>query len=1258
MVVEFKETVTVDNAEGFRLTGGAARISRLLSGNRSSRLVFQLTDYVLPDDQFKLLHWSELSDARLANQKLASFEDVVVTNALSDYQGNGKLYYVLSSQGNDGNLGLSKNEPLRTIARAQAIAGAGDFILLKRGDRWSTRVIITNSGQPGRYITYAAYNRGAKPIVHSMLIGKDKLRGRQVEMATVAIRGADYIQIDNIHVKTDGKGTARTKDDGIQIGDGAKYAVVSNCTVEGIKSQGYWGIRVTVDGLPNTTRPEVYNCEVFNYYANMGTQIWPHDGKHGIEEGGLIENCISRDPITPNNEVGFSWENIMINRGDFHGFVIRKNKVYNYVASGIETFASKNVIVEYNEIYDPLNTNIGGKGIKAGGYNSAAQTAPGVGEIYSEDIIIRYNKVYNIIRGNTKNVNAIDASGARSGEIYGNLVYNVKGIGIKIAGQSNSTGWEIYNNTVLDCGEDAIQVYSSGPHAANVRIKNNILEGKLNDINIMLNGGPGKVAGQNNLLLNGKARGSYAGKSDSKPNMGALFVDRSKYNYQLKPNSYALNKGVSIEGFYKGIDGNPTVKAPDIGAYQFAQEELSPSPAPQPIPSPTPEPSPSPSPEPAPSPSPAPAPQPSPSPSPNANQGLHYRYYHGSWHELPDFSGMEAVKSGTVADFSLEPRTQQDDYGFLYEGYIQIKQAGKYTFYTKSDDGSKLWINEQLLVDNDGLHALQERLGAVYLTEGYHPIRVTFFDRKYADGLQVSYEATGIAKQTIPGEVLFTKAPQPEPIASVSGLHYRYYHGSWHELPDFSGMEAVKSGTVADFSLEPRTQQDDYGFLYEGYIQIKQAGKYTFYTKSDDGSKLWINEQLLVDNDGLHALQERLGAVYLTEGYHPIRVTFFDRKYADGLQVSYEATGIAKQTIPGEVLFTKAPQPEPIASVSGLHYRYYHGSWHELPDFSGMEAVKSGTVADFSLEPRTQQDDYGFLYEGYIQIKQAGKYTFYTKSDDGSKLWINEQLLVDNDGLHALQERLGAVYLTEGYHPIRVTFFDRKYADGLQVSYEATGIAKQTIPGEVLFTNVPNQPAELIATTQIVRADAGGDRKLSSDTENVALHGQGHGPYPFRSYLWEKVSGPDVRATGQNTANVYLHKPAVGIYVFRFTAVDSEGNQGSDEIRLEVSNQTARSTYQASKLGNELSTTDVKHKIYVYPNPTKDVINLATTSGESRLPFRIYNQQGQLVHEGEVKPQAKRASIKLFEKYFKSGIYVLKVYSQQLGTQTFRLLKE
>ena len=973
LVVTFRDDVEVGNAEGFRLVGGTVRIEKLLSGNRSNRLVFQLTGHALPDDQFNFIHWQEVSTATIANTKLEGFEQPVVNN-VEKYAGSGVLYYV-STSGNDGDSGRSPSTPFRTFARAHAVVQPGDFILLKRGDTWDrTNIVITRSGTADNYLTVGAYGKGERPVIFSRGL-TSTYKGYRVTGATLAVQGADYVHLDNLHIKTDISVGGGGADDGIQLLD-CKYAVVSNCTAESPESGGYFGIRVNTwvydkagkeAAIYNNTYPQVLNCEVFGYLGNIGTQIWPYDGRHTIYEGGTIENCISRDPLLPKNG-GNVWENIMINRGDFHGFVIRKNQVYGFRSNGLEVFGSKNVIIEYNEVFDPANYKRGGRGIKAGGYNDANQTAPGVGELYSENIIVRYNKVYNITQGGDKGVDGIDVNNSRSGEVYGNLVYNVKGIGIKITGKLDKEGWKVYNNTVLNCGEDALQLYTDGPYAANVLIENNILEGKWNDINCMLNGNPGNATGRNNILLNGKVSGSYVGKSDVKPNKDVLFVDRSRHNYQLKPNSYAVNQGISIEGFVKGIDGNPTVKAPDIGAYQFVQGELPPSPAPQPSPSPAPEPDPAPEPSPSPAPEPKPLPSPSPSPSPgsDANQGLRYRYYHGSWRALPDFANLEAVKSGTVTDFSLEPRTQEDDYGFLFEGYIQIKQAGKYTFYTSSDDGSKLWVNEKLLVDNDGLHALRERLGVVYLTEGYHPIRVTFFDRKYADGLLVSYEATGVTKQAIPGDVLFTNAP------------------------------------------------------------------------------------------------------------------------------------------------SRSQQPE------------------------------------------------------------------------------------------------------------------------------------------------------LIATAQTVRADAGGDRKLSSGTESVSLHGRGQGPHPFRRYDWEKISGPDVDLVGQNTANAYLHKPVAGTYVFRFTAVDSEGNQGSDEMRLEISDQATRTTYQANKLGNDASdrSADVKHKIRVYPNPIKDVINLATTSGDTSLPFRLFNQHGQVVHSGEVAPQAERASIQLLKNHLKSGIYVLKLYSEQLGTQTIRLLKE
>ena len=744
LTVVFSEAITVsDNGAGFRLVGGVARIERLLSGSGSSTLTFVLTNYVLPGDAFKLLHWPEMSDARSASGKLGAI-DRAVTNQVSSYSGSGVLYYV-STSGKDTNNGRSANAPFQSVGKALGLAQPGDFILLKRGDVWNqTNVVITKSGTANNYLTIAAYGSGNKPVIYSKGLGLS-YRGYQVTGATFAVHGANYVQVDNLHIKTDLSVGGGGSDDGIQLLD-CKYAIVSNCVAEAPGAGGYFGIRVNTwvydpamntdskeAALFNNTYPQVLNSEAFGYQANMGTQIWPYDGRHTILEGGLIENCISRDPKNPALVGGDVWENLMINRGDFNGFVIRKNKVYNYLVSGIETFGAKNVVVEYNEVFDPIDYDRGGKAIKAGGYNSASQTAPGVGELYTENITLRYNKIYNITQGNDKNVNAIDATGAKNGKIYGNLIYNVKEIGIKIATEPSSEGWDIYNNTVLDCDANAIQVYQPGTNGNRVRIKNNILQGSKSDIQVIEGNSSSKVVGANNILINKTVTGAYQSTTDIQSSTPSLFINPNQNNYTLKAGALAIDAGsTDIPPYPRDIRGFLINNKPDIGAFEFGSRV-------GPL-----------------------------LPPPNTENGVAYAYYQGNWTQLPAFSSLTPLKQGTLPNFSLSPASREDYYGFVYTTFLEVRTAGTYTFYTTSDDGSKLYVNEQLIVNNDGLRPAVEKSGSVSLAVGRHKVVVAYFEGYGGQMLEVRYAGPGIAKQLIPNDVLFLEDDEVPPAPVVT----------------------------------------------------------------------------------------------------------------------------------------------------------------------------------------------------------------------------------------------------------------------------------------------------------------------------------------------------------------------------------------------------------------------------------------------------------------------------------------------------------
>ena len=88
---------------------------------------------------------------------------------------------------------------------------------------------------------------------------------------------------------------------------------------------------------------------------------------------------------------------------------------------------------------------------------------------------------------------------------------------------------------------------------------------------------------------------------------------------------------------------------------------------------------------------------------------------------------------------------------------------------------------------------------------------------------------------------------------------------------------------------------------------------------------------------------------------------------------------------------------------------------------------------------------------GFVSVPRAGVYTFYTASDDGSRLYIGDVEVVDNDGLHSMRERSGKVALKAGFHSILVTVFEAGGNDALEIRYQGPGIERQLIPSSALY---------------------------------------------------------------------------------------------------------------------------------------------------------------------------------------------------------------
>jgi hypothetical protein len=88
------------------------------------------------------------------------------------------------------------------------------------------------------------------------------------------------------------------------------------------------------------------------------------------------------------------------------------------------------------------------------------------------------------------------------------------------------------------------------------------------------------------------------------------------------------------------------------------------------------------------------------------------------------------------------------------------------------------------------------------------------------------------------------------------------------------------------------------------------------------------------------------------------------------------------------------------------------------------------------------------VLEGEFEIDRAGEYKFFLNSDDGSTLYIDDELVIDNDGDHSLLELTGSRELSAGKHRVRIEFFDAGAEAILELDLEGPGLERQPFPVE------------------------------------------------------------------------------------------------------------------------------------------------------------------------------------------------------------------
>jgi hypothetical protein len=229
--------------------------------------------------------------------------------------------------------------------------------------------------------------------------------------------------------------------------------------------------------------------------------------------------------------------------------------------------------------------------------------------------------------------------------------------------------------------------------------------------------------------------------------------------------------------------------------------------------------------------------------------------------------------------------TPKQNIGMEFSTSLIAAKAGIYTFYTKSSDGSNLFVDGQPVVINDGVHSYKEVSGSVMLAAGSHALRVNYFEFKNPLnpnlGLSVQYKGPGRKK----GPILLRDTEAPHVVKDEKVLVQIVKPWKWTKVPpkDTKWTRRVHQADMR-YQMSPQGWQKLYpkevfGAMFTTNFKVTKSGTYTFYVSTGGNSfKLYLSDNEIVTHTaGMVAKgKTKKGSVILSKGVYPFRLNFVE----------------------------------------------------------------------------------------------------------------------------------------------------------------------------------------------------------------------------------------------------------------------------------------------------------------------------------------------------------------------------------------------
>ena len=360
----------------------------------------------------------------------------------------------------------------------------------------------------------------------------------------------------------------------------------------------------------------------------------------------------------------------------------------------------------------------------------------------------------------------------------------------------------------------------------------------------------------------------------------------------------------------------------------------------------------------------------------------------------PQWAGTVASVDFDWGDGSPHPVVDADGFSARWTRYVDLP-AGIYRFTATSDDGMRVYVDDDLVIDQWHDHPARTYRADISVPAGHHLIKVEYYENAGAAVAKVSWM----------------------PISQAGTWRGQYYDNRWLEgSPVMSRGDvgiAFYWGEGAPTSAMP---SDNFSVRWSRTVPF-QAGQYRFTASSDDGIRVYVDQRTIIDQWHDHPERTYVAETNLAGGPHEIVVEY------------YEHTGAAMAEFSWALI-----------SDSGGAWRaeYYANRWlRGTPALARAEQEIDFNWGYGSPGAPVPADGFSARWTRTLSL-EGGLYRFTTTTDDGVRLWVNHHLLIDQWVDQAARSHSGTIYVS-GEVPVVMEYYENGGAASARLAWTLVG---------------------------------------------------------------------------------------------------------------------------------------------------------------------------------------------------------------------------